>query len=323
MNAKDKFNQLAAEVTAEIIAELEKGNIVWKKGFSSTAFQSANNYFSGRVYEGFNQFYLSYKAQKNNYPTAQYISFKQIQQLGGYVRKGEKSTPVIFWKVSNYSTGNKNEAGEEEVKKFFTPFMHYVFNVAQVEGIEFKSIKNVPLNNNNIIDTCASIVKNMSNAPKIKHGVNQPVYNISHDMIYMPFIEQFDSSKLYYQTLFHELVHSTGHTKRLNRFKDENNVSSVFGSESYSKEELTAEMGAAQLCAYAGILDKELKENSTAYLQGWIKALKNDRTLLISAANKAAKASKYILNIINSEHSESGEGVQLKMAAPLRYLPFE
>ena len=90
MNAKEKFNHLAKSITAEIVAELEKGDIVWKKGYSCTAFQSANNYFSGRVYKGFNQFYLSYKTQKNNYPTAQYISFKQVQQLGGYIRKGEK-----------------------------------------------------------------------------------------------------------------------------------------------------------------------------------------------------------------------------------------
>ncbi len=320
MNTKEKFNQLAADITTEIIAELEKGNIVWEKGFNSISLQSANNYFSGRVYEGFNQFYLSYKAQKNNYPTAQYISFKQVQQLGGYVRKGEKSTPVIFWKVSKYSTCNKSEAGEEEVKKVFTPFIHYVFNVAQVGGIEFKTIKYELSHDNNIIDTCASIIAQMSNAPKIKHQGNQPAYSPIHDVIYMPLIGQFNNSKFYYQTLFHELIHSTGHVKRLNRFKDENNVNSSFGSESYSKEELTAEMGAAQLCAYTGILDEKLKESGAAYLQGWIKALKNDKTLLVSAANKAAKASKYILNIIKT--GSGGEG-QLKMDAPLGYLPFE
>ena len=264
MNAKEKFNQVAEAITAEIIAELEKGNAVWKKSFFSLKSHRAHNYFSGRPYEGFNQFYLAYKAYKNNYPTAQYISFKQANELGGYIRKGEKSIPAIFWKVSNYATGKKNEVGEEETRKIFTPFMHYVFNIAQAEGIEFKPLE-VQLRNNNVIDTCVSVVAEMPNAPQIKHRGNQPAYSLINDEVYMPMIGQFNNS------------------------------------ESYSKEELIAEIGATQLCAYAGIMTDELKENSTAYLQGWIKALKNDSSLLITAANKAGKAAKFILNLLEQE----------------------
>ena len=315
MTAQEKFNQLAETVTAEIIAELENGSVVWKNGFTNIILQGAHNYFSGRNYEGFNQFYLSYKTQKNNYPTAQYISFKQANDLGGYIKKGEKSTPAIFWKVGNYATGKKNEVGEEETRKVFTPFIHYVFNIAQVDGIEFKPVELPPLRNNSIIDICASIVE------RIKHRGNQPAYSPILDEIYMPLMGQYDNSESYYLTLFHELIHSTGHVKRLNRFADEKNVISSFGSESYSKEELTAEMGAAQLSAYTGILTDELKENSVAYLKGWIKALKSDSTLLISAANKAGRSAKYILNLLETENPDNRE--QLKAAAPLRYLPFE
>jgi antirestriction protein ArdC len=299
MTAIQKLEAVAQSITKEIIAELEKGEVVWQKGFINVNGRGAENYFSNRLYEGFNQFYLSYRAQKMGYATAQYISFNQAKELGGNVRKGEKATTAIYWKVGKYDTGKKTTEGEAIEKKSFVPFIHYVFNIAQVEGVDFVEQSKPELFDTNTIEVCEKIVAEMQNAPIIKTEGNQPCYLPFLDEIHMPMIGQYKNAERYYKTLFHELAHSTGHKDRLNRFKEENNLIPSFSSESYCREELTAEMGAAILCGHAGIITSDLMENSVAYLQGWMKALKKDSNLIITAANKASKAARFILGIPN------------------------
>ena len=206
MNAREKFNQAAENITAEIIEELQKGNVVWKKGFTSLG--AAYNYYSGRAYEGFNQLYLSFRTQKKGYSSPAYLSFRQAQELGGNVRKGEKSTIVIYWKTSSVKTGKITETGEEETRPTFFPFFHYVFNLDQVEGIAFKQPETPVLRSNNIIDNCAAIVSKMPNAPQIRHEGNQPCYSPSFDLIRMPLMGQFHNSENYYKILYHELIHN-------------------------------------------------------------------------------------------------------------------
>lgn len=300
-----KFLEIAQQITNEVISELQKGNIVWNQPWGS--FGAARNYLSKRPYEGFNQFYLSYKAAKRNYTTPFYLTYKQAQDLGGYIRKGEKATPVIFWKVSVRKTGrkvvDKSGAEKEEETTLFFPFIHHVFNVDQVTGVTFEIPAGI-LHDNTPIEACEKIVTDMPRCPQIKHGGSEASYAPVNDFIQMPKIEHFKSSGSYYAVLFHELIHSTGHHTRLNRF-GEGDRPSKFGSEDYSKEELIAEMGATFLCGYANI-KKETFHNSIAYLQSWIKRLQEDHTLIIHAANKAGKAASYILDITE----EVGETIE-------------
>lgn len=290
-----KFNELAEQVTNEIIAELKNGNVIWTKPWTSSG---ARNYVTGRVYEGFNQLYLSYKCIKKGYSSPCFLSYNQAVALGGHVKKGERGIPVIYWKITNRSTGKKvtdQDGNEMDVnRRSFYPFLHYVFNIAQVEGVDFKSAEIAPGAENSPIEICERIVEDMPLKPAIYHNDGDAYYVPSLDYVNMPELKMFKSSAAYYSVLFHELVHSTGHTKRLNRFK-EGERPARFGDEEYSKEELVAEMGAAILTARAGITNEFTKKNTIAYINSWIKALEDDKTLLITAANKAFKAAAFIL----------------------------
>lgn len=173
-----------------------------------------------------------------------------------------------------------------------------VYNVAQCENIDESKIPSIPTTHNDFdhIAECEAIIAGMPNCPEIQQGKQRASYNPLSDIISIPRFDSFDTAEEYYSTLFHELTHSTGHGSRLNRLN--NNVSG-FGNEEYSKEELVAEMGAAFLCGFAGIENTTIN-NSVAYIQGWLKALKHDKKLVIMAAAQAQKAADYIL-MVNKE----------------------
>jgi antirestriction protein ArdC len=167
-----------------------------------------------------------------------------------------------------------------------------VFNIEQTEGITPPPAEET----HNLFHPLANaekIVANVPLNPDIKYGGNRAYYSVSLDYIQLPHQHTFNSIEEYYSTYFHELTHATGHSSRLSRKSILE--PSYFGSHEYSKEELVAEMGAAFLCGHAGIENKTI-ENSAAYIQGWLRELKNDKTLLIHAAAQAQKATDYILN---------------------------
>ena len=149
---------------------------------------------------------------------------------------------------------------------------------------------------------CRTRYTKRTRKPLIQHMGNRACYNPRSDTVTLPLQTAFQSPEEYYSTAFHELTHSTMHEDRLNR-KVTGQVH-TFGDEEYSKEELVAECGASFLCGHAGIVQRTI-ENSAAYLAGWLKALKNDRTLLIHAAAQAQKASDYILNVKGGEESKA------------------
>ena len=304
MSPNQKINELAEQVTAEVIAQLEQGQVFWKKPWSS--FGLPKNYKSGRAYEGFNAFYLNYITCKKNYQTPYFITFNQAKELNGFVRKGEKGTSIIFWKIFTNKTGEKtNAAGETKdiIDTKFVPFIWTVFNIDQVEGIDFVLPGNVEQSENEIITTCQDVVSNYpAPAPQINHGGSQAYYMPSADLVQMPSIKSFVNAQAYHSTLFHELIHSTGHEVRLNRFSEEDKASR-FGDENYSKEELVAEMGASFLNAFTGIKEVVF-ENSVAYLQGWIKKLSNDKTMILYASTKAFKAASFILDLQSEEQPQ-------------------
>lgn len=269
-------------VTDKIIEKMESGNFSWVKGWSGTL-DGAFNRVSKKPYSILNQMLLNH--------TGEYATFKQWGELGGKIKKGAKSEMVVFW--SFIDKKEKDENGNEKIISKFPMLKYYrVFHISQVEGVE--PLKTEIKKNETILDA-EQIVKTYTDREKIKiinNDLNRAYYSPVQDFINMPKLEQFTSSNEYYSTLFHEMTHSTGHCSRLNRGLEK---TAGFGSEEYSKEELVAEIGSAYLCEVAKIATEKTINNSVAYLQSWIKALKNDKRLIISASGQAEKAVNFIL----------------------------
>jgi antirestriction protein ArdC len=275
-------------VNSRIMELLQQGTVPWRKTWHSES-NYPKNLVSKKEYRGVNLFLLGCQEYSNPY----WMTFKQCQDKGGHVCKGEKSTPVIFWKwVDRKGTA---DADQEETRNGKVPMLRYysVFNIAQVEGIEAPPSSETVANPFSPIQRAEKIMAGMPLRPDIRHGGNQACYSPMLDFVRLPEPSAFQSPEEYYATAYHELVHSTGHASRVGRKGILE--PSYFGSHEYSKEELVGECGAAFLCGVAGIENRTI-ENSAAYIAGWLKALKNDKKLLVMAAAQAQKASDYILN---------------------------
>ncbi len=269
-------------ITNRIIEKLEEGIVPWRKPWQSVE-GMPKNLISKKEYRGINVFMLAVQGYENPY----WLSFKQVQELGGNVKKNEKGTPVVFW---NWVNEVDDEGNEKNI-----PFMRYytVYNVAQCENIDKSKIPSIPEVHNvfDHIAHCEAVIASMPNCPEIQQGKQRASYNPVSDLVSMPRFDSFDTAEEYYSTLFHEMIHSIGHASRINRLQ---NNASRFGDGDYSREELVAEMGAAFLCGFTGIENITIN-NSVAYIQGWLKALKDDKKLVIMAAAQAQKAADYIL----------------------------
>jgi len=211
----------------------------------------------------------------------------------GGVKKGEKATPVIFWQWL-YKDANGKTVKDRKLAVKKIPMLRYysVFNIVQCEGIEDTWKAPVEADHEPIKEAQA-MVEAMPNAPKIEHKEAQAYYRPSTDTVNMPRLGLFDSAESYHSTLFHELVHATGHKTRLDR-EGITSATAMFGSEEYSKEELVAEMGAAMLCGICGLDNIKTEENTISYLKSWIGRLKDDPSLAIAAGGQAQKAVDYI-----------------------------
>jgi len=276
-------NKVYGYVTEKIVKMLEAGVIPWRKPWSG---KMPSNYVSKKPYNGVNIFLLAAAP----YSDHRYLSFKQVKDLGGNVKKGEKGHMVVFWKFLK-----KNETRKDgTVKNVTIPFLRYytVFNVEQTENWVPREIPAVSETENLPIDAAEKVIANLPETPEVKGSLDRAYYNPSADFIGMPDRKVFESPEAYYSTLFHEVTHWTGNASRLNRF--EKNESTIFGCETYSKEELVAEFGAAFLCALTGVNNAQVLENSAAYIGNWITRLKADDSLIISAASKGRKAVEWI-----------------------------
>jgi antirestriction protein ArdC len=264
-------------VTERILAELEKGEVPWRKPWRTLP---PANLISKKHYRGINFFLLSLAGYGSQY----WLTYRQAQALGGNVRKGERGTKIVFWKFDKYETETAD--GETEARK--SAFLRYyvVFNLEQTEGL--KALLALPPARP--IESAEAIVAGMPNPPTFEQDFRAS-YIPSKDTVTMPSRTAFPSQAEYYSTLFHELTHSTGHSKRLAR--EGFDKPQLFGSESYSREELIAEMGSAMLCGVAGI-EQSTVANSAAYLKSWTARLKGDSRLVVSAASAAQKAADYI-----------------------------
>ena len=272
-------------ITDRIIESLEKGVNPWRKPWNAEQ-GSPRNAITGRGYNGINWFLL------NLHGGGRFLTYNQSKKAGGQVKKGEKGCPVVYW---NFFETEKN--GEKKT----IPFLKYftVFSLDQCEGLDhLKEEKVEPLDFVPVDKAEATI---QGTGAKINHRGAQAFYSPSDDEITLPEKEDFKSVDEYYSTAFHELIHWTGHSDRLKR-KGIEGVA-AFGSETYSKEELVAEMGAAFLCGEHGI--DGCLDNSASYLASWIKRLKGDNKLAIQAAAQAGKASDFIMK--RERKSEEGK----------------
>jgi len=282
-------------VTDTIMAQLEAGTVPWRKPWKGTS-GMPKNLVSKKHYRGINVWLLAFQGR----PSAFWLTFKQAKKLGGFVKKGEKGSMVVFADYINKGTTTvitkDEETGEEktETRTRRVPFMkaYTVFNLSQCEGIADPDEGQKTANVIEPLAECERLMDGWSDKPPVRFdGGDRAFYRPATDEIHMPVMGCFESPEGYYATLFHEAAHATGHKSRLDR----RGVSGIsgFGSEVYSQEELVAEMGAAFLCGLSGIENKMI-DNAAAYIKGWLEALKNDRKLVIVAAAQAQKAADYI-----------------------------
>jgi antirestriction protein ArdC len=296
-------------ITQRIVASLEKGTIPWQKPWTTASAGDAmpRNLVSRKPYRGVNVFLL----HAMSYASPYWLTFKQAQALGGNVRKGEKATPVVFWKWLDVEGNERDAQGKPKAER--VPMLRYysVFNVAQCDGISVPQPEgsDATKRTHSPIEAAEQIVETMPKRPAIAHGGNRACYSPALDRVDMPQAETFDTGEHYYSVLFHELTHATGHQSRLNRkgVAGSDGEWSAFGSTPYAREELVAEMGGAFLCGHAGIVERTL-DNSASYIAGWLERLKNDHKLVVIAAAQAQKAADFILNVRHeaSEGEESG-----------------
>ena len=278
-------------VTDRIIDMLEKGDIPWQRPWTGAG-RWAVKRATGQPYSLLNQMLLQNPGE--------YLSFNQCKQEGGKVKKGAKSKIVVFWKILDVvkrdEEGHAMTDNEGNLLYDHIPYLRYsnVFHIDDCEGLEPKTYETT-LREFDLIESAEQAIndylkRSHVGLEHIQQG--RAYYSPTEDKVVLPIKEQFTSDPAYYATAFHELTHSTGHSSRLDRFTTAN---TLFGSDSYSKEELVAEIGSASIMNYLGIETAATITNTAAYIQNWIKALRRDNRLIVSAATKADKAVQMII----------------------------
>lgn len=306
----DKFHQEPAKdhhqiLTDRILEKMKEGATYQRPWFENTT-ERPYNPESGTVYSGVNFLTLLLA----NYPDPRFYTYKQITDLAErtgediHLRKGEKGI-AIFKAFQQTFTKTDKETGEESKFGLWRQmYMGTVFNATQIDGIPPLVKREKP--EGEVSEDLNKIVEAMSVTTGLKlnhHHQGRAYYNIDEDSINLPHIEHFKSVSLYQRTLGHELGHSTGHSKRLGR-----KLSNGFGSEEYAFEELIAELATYFLGAELGFkYDAATHENHAGYLNSWIKALENDKSLIFKAAAAASKAVEFQMDTKKLHFGEYSE----------------
>ena len=312
--AEEKKFDLYQEITDRIIAELESGTVPWHKPWITTGMgisvvadprRMAVSHATGRAYSIMNQMMLK--------KPGEYVTFDECRKEGGKVKKGSKSKLVVFWKVvyvdeKDPITGAVVTDGKGNPKKKPVPLLRYsrVFHLDDTEGLTPK------------VDVTKLAQPKRTSAGAVaipeadavidgyvaRSGVgfearmsDRAYYAPYADRVVVPCIDQYKETAEYYSTTFHELVHSTGHHTRLKRFGEDVSEAAAFGSESYSKEELVAEIGSVACVNTLGIETEGSFHNSAAYIENWLQVLKKDKRMIVSAASRAQNAVEMIFGI--------------------------
>jgi antirestriction protein ArdC len=277
------INQLYQSVTAAIVAELEQGVAPWVKPWTTSPRNGGylpHNAVTGRAYRGINIPILWGRAAQRGFPTHAWLTYKQAQEKGAHVRKGEKATEVVFTKKLRVKDRETEEEKQISMLKSF-----WVFNREQIEDLPDPSTDGLP---EPTPDQKSAKVDSFVTATHadIQHGGNEAAFMPELDYIVMPPFGAFKTTEGYYATGLHELGHWSGHATRLDR-----NLTGRFGTRSYAAEELVAELTSAFLCAHLGITG-ELRH--AGYLSKWAELLKNDDRAIFTAAAKAQQAADFL-----------------------------
>ena len=285
-------------VTDRIINLMQQGIIPWRKPWNFGAIddgqEMAISYTSRRAYSLLNQWLLG--------EPGEYLTFNQIKERGGMVKKGAKARMVVFFKQQSYKERDP-ETGEEKLHTYPLLKWYNVFHIKDTEGIASK----IPVVTETAqpeapagpeaIAAAEVIIAAYVVREQLKFQNDKPsgsaYYSQSEDKVVVPMLSQYDIAAEYYSTTFHELTHSTLKASRCNR--EGENTRAFFGNADYSREEPVAEMGAAMLVSHSGIDNSSAFRNSVAYIQNWMQALKNDPKMIVWAASRAEKAARYII----------------------------
>lgn len=279
-------------VTDQIVSELEKGTRPWLKPWNA-------EHAAGRItrplrangipYRGINVLMLWASATEHGYAAPLWLTYKQAQELGAQVRKGEKGSLVVY--ANTITRTEQDEATGEDMEREI-PFMkgYTVFNAEQVEGLpaHFYAMQQPALDPVARIETAEAFFA--ATGATIREGGDRAFYSLAGDHVQMPPFVAFKEPEAFYATLAHELCHWTKHPKRLDRDFGRKR----FGDEGYAMEELVAELGAAFVCADLQLTPQPREEHAT-YIASWLKALKDDKRAIFAAAAHAQRAADYLV----------------------------
>ena len=283
-------------VTAKIIADLERGELTWRKPWNA-------EHLAGRIhrplrrcftpYQGINVLLLWAAAVERGFASPHWMTYRQAQELGAQVRKGARGEIVVYagsltTEETRFDEGSGQWHSETAERRFLKSYV--VFNTEEIDGLpETYAEPPAPPRSDIARDDRLDAFVSATGA-RIAHGGDRAYYAIADDRVQMPPLETFRDAEAYYATLAHELTHWTRHPTRLDRdFKRK-----AWGDEGYAREELVAEIGSAFLCAELGITP-EVREDHAAYIEGWLEVLRGDKRAVFQAASVAQAAADYLL----------------------------
>jgi antirestriction protein ArdC len=275
-------------ITDKIIAMLEKGGNEATTRWTQAAQRGfPRNGLSDAAYQGVNVLILWNEAIERGYASNVWMTFKQALSLGANVRKGEKAVMCCYFEMVKKK--DQAGAGDESDKAGFFPMCKpfWLFNVAQIDGLPEAFLPFEATTAFGAIDDAEKLIG--ASGAVISHGFDKAFYQPGLDKICMPARERFTTPENYYATTLHELAHWTGHASRLNRAFGQR-----FGDDAYAFEELVAELSSAYLAAHVGFVDATIEDHA-AYLESWLRVLKNDKNAIFTASKQAGLAYDFIV----------------------------
>lgn len=293
---KNKFKEEREKFVDGVIKSLEEGKIPWEKDWNNIGLGAIKNPITGTKYKGINNVRLFVTMIEKGYTDTRWVTFLQAQKEEWKIKRGEKGTPIEIFKYYDKSTKKdldmemyKRLSREKQLEYFkenvyIMGKTYTVFNGEQIEGIPPLEYKKVEVDYNKL----DKIIEN--SGVTFQYGGDEAYYNREKDMIVLPKKEQFKTEAAFYGTALHEIAHSIGHEKRLNR-----TMEGSFGSEKYAREELVAEFASVFIGQEKGVGYSERNlENSKAYIQSWVSVLKNDKNELFTAIKEAEKTCEMV-----------------------------
>lgn len=295
MNAP--MDDLYTTVTARIVAALERGTPPWVRPWSEEVDGAAVNASSRRPYRGINALLLGLEANSCGYPLNRWLTYRQAQEVGAHVRRGERGTTVVLWRLRKVNAVADFYPSPEdpELPPTIVPLLRAftVFNLGQLDNVPTDYWVVEPPRWEP--DARAQELILMSGAT-VRHGGSRAFYRSSDDAIHLPPLRAFATAEGYYSTALHELVHWTSAPGRCDR-----QLAKRFGDAAYAAEELIAEMGAAFLCGHCG-MDSEL--HHAEYVAAWLNVLRTDKRAIFVASTRAQQAADYLLKLLQPPSEE-------------------